>query len=341
MITKPLIQFDLRSLLSATSQEGWTQSEITTMDNCGQLWFWKYGMMLRKKGHFSWATTFGSAAHQAFEEMYSTQGKRWSVPDITTFIPKGHVMADYHQKDIPYWQGVLRVQLEAYADYYRDDFSAFNVEKAEIIVDIEFEWQGHKIRLKGMIDLKFAILQTEGMWMMDHKTTNRMDLKTVQGWDFRFQFMFYLWLMTKYEEQQGTGTRFRGYYINALKKPTIRIKTKPPETLEQYLVRLDNEMRMEPEKYYYREKLLLNKDSLHYFEQHILGPKLHRIYLLTSPEVSDSIKLSIVNNMNTDQCQRYGVCEFLPLCNHGWDLEGFQYEKRPAKHEELEGEEGE
>jgi hypothetical protein len=309
------------------------------MDNCGMLWFWRYGMLLRKKGMFSWATTYGSAMHTAWEQMYATEGKRWQAPDLRSFVPKGISLSGQQQKDLYYWQGVLNVQAECYATHYRDDFEAFKVEKAEIIVDITIEWKGIKLRLKGMIDLKFAILQSEGMWMMDHKTTSRLDLKTVQGWDFRFQFMFYLWLMTKYEEQQGGTQRFRGYYINGMKKPTIRVKQN--ESVESYFERLRNEMLMEPEKYYYREKLLLSRDAINYFEQYVLAPKLHRISLLTNPEVSDSIKLSIVNNMNTDHCQRYGVCEFLPLCAHGHALEGFQYEQRPAKHEELEEEGGE
>lgn len=334
---KPLIQFDLRSLLANTFQEGCTQSEMTTMDNCGQLWFWRYGMLLRKKGGFSWALAFGSAVHTAWEEMYSTKGKRWSVPDLRLFLPKGISLSIDQQKQLEYWQGVAQIQAECYHHYYRDDFDVFEVEQSEIIVDIIFRWMGVDIRLKGMIDLKFAMLQSEGMWMMDHKTTSRLDLKTVQGWDFRFQFMFYLWLMTKHEEQQGTGQKFRGYYINALKKPTITVRKN--DTLDMFFERLRNEMLMEPEKYYYREKLLLSKQSLEHFEQHVLGPKLHRIALLTNDDVPDSIKSSIVNNMNTDHCQRYGVCEFLPLCAHGWDLEGFQYDKRGTKHEELESEE--
>lgn len=335
---KQLIQFDLRSLLANTFQEGCTQSEITTMDNCGMLWFWRYGMLLRKKGMFSWATTYGSAVHQALEEMYTTKGARWSVPDLRSLL-RGHTLTAQQDKELYYWQGVLKVQTECYANEYRDDFAAFSVKKAEIIVDITIEWHGIKIRLKGMVDLKFAMLQIDGLWMMDHKTTNRMDLKTVQGWDFRFQFMFYVWLMSKYEEQQGGKEKYRGYYINAMKKPTIKVKQ--GESTETYFERLRNEMLMEPEKYYYREKLLLNRESLEHFEQHVLGPKLHRVSLLTNPDVPDNIKLSIVNNMNTDHCQRYGVCEYLPLCEHGWGLEGFQYEPRSAKHEELENEGGE
>jgi hypothetical protein len=330
------MEYDINFLLNRAFAEGSTQSEMTTMDNCGQLWWWRYAMMLKMRGGFSWALTYGSACHQAWEEMYATQGKRWSVPDLNTFLPPGTSLTLQQQKDKEYWQGVLRIQLECYFAYYKEDFEIFKTERVEQIADIYFEFEGQRIRLKGMLDLIVCNVANKGRWLFDHKTTRDLQLKTVLGWDFRFQFMFYLWLSHKIDEAAGNDDKFRGYYINAMKKPTITVRKN--DTLDMFFERLRNEMLMEPEKYYYRQSLLLNKGSIAYFEEKVLGPKLKRINLLTNPEISDSIKLSIVNNMNTDHCQRYGMCEFLPLCQHGFDLEGFRYEERSAKHEELEAE---
>lgn len=330
------MEFDLNQILNRAFAEGSTQSEITTMDNCGQLWWWQYALMLKRKGSFSWALAYGSAMHQGWEEMYATQGKRWTIPDVGKFLPPGTSLNLAQQKEREYWQGVLQIQLECYFAYYKEDFEIFKTERVEFIADIQFEFQGKMIRLKGMLDLIACNVANKGRWMFDHKTTRDLDLKTVLGWDFRFQFMFYLWLMHKIDEAAGNTDRFRGYYINAMKKPTIKVRQN--DTLDMFFERLRNEMLMEPEKYYYRQSLLLNKGSIEHFEQMVLGPKLTRISLLTNPDISDSIKISIVNNMNTDHCQRYGACAFLPLCQHGWELEGFQYEQRTAKHEELESE---
>lgn len=328
---------NLNRVLEAAFAEGCTQSEMTTLDNCGMLWWWRYGLMLKKKGMFSWALVFGSGFHTALEEMYATAGERWSAPDLRKYIPAGMSLSQAQQHDLEYWQGVLKIQTECYRDYWKDDFKVWKTEKVELIIDLIADLGFGPIRLKGMIDLSFMNILNKGMWMLDHKTTGRLNLATVQGWDFRFQFMFYLWLYNEYQKQQGSEQRFRGYYINAIKKPTIRVRK--GDTLEVFFERLRNEMMMEPEKYYYREQLLLNQGSLDYFEKNVLTPKLHRIFLLTNPTISDSIKSSIVHNMNTDNCQRYGVCEFLPLCQHGQEIEGFQYETRAVKHTELEGEE--
>lgn len=320
MKLKPII--DLSQIITRSSSLGWTQSEITTMDNCGMLWFWRYGMMLEKLDSISWHSIYGTACHSTWEEMYATQGKRWHPAPLK--IPIASLSLD-QQKIRNYWTKVLDVQMRCYAHYWKDDFDFFNIQSQEIVLDYTLP---NGIRLTGKVDLVFTITD-DGLWVLDHKTSVRLDLKTVMGWDFRFQFMFYVWLLWK-----SKGEMFRGYYINALKKPTIRQKQK--ETEEEFYLRLENEMTMEPEKYYYRERLLINQQSLTYFEDNVLGPKIARILVLTSPHISDSIKGSIVNNMNTDYCQRYGgPCQFLPLCNHGYELEGFQYQQRSVKHTEL------
>lgn len=284
--------------------------------------------MLEKLGTVSWHSAYGTACHSTWEQMYATRGARWAPAPLKITVPS---LSLEQQKQRDYWEGILPVQMRAYARYWKDDFDFFNPEKLEMVIDHTLP---NGIRFTGKVDMIFTITD-DGLWVLDNKTSVRLDLKTVMGWDFRFQFMFYVWLANK-----ALGRTFKGYYINALKKPTIRVKQK--ETFEEFLLRLENEMNMEPEKYFYRERLLINQGSLDYFERHVLGPKIARIQLLTSPQVSDSIKGSIVNNMNTDYCQRYGgPCQFLPLCNHGYELEGFQYQQRAVKHTELEDDEAE
>lgn len=318
-------EIPISHMLKRAAIEGWTQSEITTYNNCHMLWYWRYGMLLRRKGTLSWASIYGTAFHATVEEMYATKGRRWTPAPL--IIPSDvHMTAD-RLREKEYWENVLAIQTECYAQHYADDFTMFQVEHLERDVDIN--WKG--IRLRGKLDLTFLAITSGLLWLMDHKTTKDLTLRQVAGWDFRFQFMFYLWLALQLEPDKPIV----GYYINAVKKPTIR--QKQGENMASFLARLRGEMNAEPEKYYYREPLMLTRTSMEYFERVILGPKLFGINLLTNDEVSDIIKENLVKDPNTDYCQRYGVpCEFLPLCQHGMELEGFQYEPRSAKHEELE-----
>lgn len=315
----------LAIMIDRAATDGWTQSEITTMDDCSMIWFWRYGMLLRRKGWFSWASVYGTAFHSTMEEMYATKGKRWSPAALV--IPQGIVLTKQQLVEKEYWERVLKVQTERYADRWKDDFELFNIQKLERDVDITFEG----IRLRGKIDLTFITLDGR-LWLLDHKTTSRLDLKTVAGWDFRFQFMFYLWLAM----QEMPDEKFAGYYINAIKKPTIRQKQN--ESIDGYFARLEQSMAAEPDEYFYRDRLLLTKTSISHFEEFVLRPKLNRIKLLTSSETPAIFKETMVANPNTNRCQLYGVCEFLPLCQHGFSRESFQYEQRAAKHEELNNE---
>lgn len=317
-------------MLMKSSEEGWTQSEITTMDDCSMMWFWRYGRQLRRIGGLSWATIYGSAFHETMEEVYATKGQRWTPAPLK--IPPYVKLSAQQLQDKEYWERVLQIQTERYVDYYKDDFRLFNIEKTEEDVDIMYPFNGTMIRLRGKIDLTFSTDHEGKRWLLDHKTTSSLDLKTVAGWDFRFQFMFYLWLAMA----ANPDRKFAGYYINAIKKPTIY--QKKTESAEAFYARLNCNMAMEPENYYYRDRLLLTSRSISYFEDFVLRPKLNRIFLLTNPETPDIVKETLAMNPNTNRCQQYGVCEFLPLCQHGFQLEGFNYEQRAAKHEELQAE---
>ena len=329
---------ELDLMLAKSDQEGWTQSEITTLDDCPMMWFWRYGMLLKRKGSFSWSLVYGTAFHATMEEVYATGAQRWSPAPLK--LPDGIILATPQQKeDFDYWARVLAIQTAAYVRYYRDDFVRMNVIKTEMDVDIVKEWQGKKIRLRGKIDLTFTLDAQDNLWILDFKTTSRLDLKTVAGWDFRFQFMFYLWMGMHTIIEQKVGKKFAGYYIRAIKKPSIYPKKN--ESWDSFYARLEGEMAAEPEKYFYDNRLLLTTTSMAHFESFVLTPKLNRILLLTNPETPDIVKETLVKNPNTNRCQLYGTCEFLPLCEHGYDLESFNFTRRNEKHEELGTEGGE
>lgn len=325
------------------ASEGWTQSEITTLDDCGEKWFYRYHELLRKKNSFSWPLIVGSAFHATLEQMYATAGKRWTVPSLV--YPEGTILSPTQATEEIYWNHVLEAMTTAYAQHYAQDFENFVIEEIEEIVEVEY--MGFKFT--GMIDLRFRPVAHDGAWIMDHKTTSRLNLTVTAGWDFRFQFMFYLWLkwkqMEHINETSHTTKALRGYYINGVKKPELRLGKK--ETVEGFAERCRQDMLFEPQKYFYREKLIMTADAMRNFEEKVLAPKITRLQMLTNTldgndrlaQYSRFLAGTVAHNLNTDACQRYGKpCEFLELCRYGSD-QLFGYEQRSRKHEELEAEE--
>lgn len=307
--------------------EGITQSEMQTWDNCSELWYLRYNLMLASRGRFSWALTYGSWMHAALEEFYLTKGKRWHIDPV---VKNKEFLSAKVLADFDYWAQLAEVQMSCYASRYKADFTFWKIKKVEHIVDIE--WEG--IRLKGMIDLLVKSLVHGGYYVVDHKTTGRLDKQTVLGWDFRLQFMFYCWLARKL---WGEDFPIKGYYINAIKKPQLRKGIN--ESIPTFLQRVQTDMMASDEKYYYRDRLILTKGSMKHFEDTILRPKLFRVRLLMDPKVKPEIKQAIIRNKNTDHCLHYGQpCEFINACKNGLKLEQHSFRKREVKHQELEEE---
>lgn len=305
--------------------EGLTQSEMQCWDNCAEKWYLGYNLMLQLRGKFSWALTYGSWIHESLEEFYRTKGKRWSWDPKLKDV---QFMRAERLVERVYWERLGQLQMEIYASHYKHDPSFMRIEATEEIIDIEFEG----VRLKGMVDVYLYSKKHEGYYMMDHKTTGRLDKQTVLGWDFRLQFMFYCWLA---RQKWGKEMPVHGFFINAIKKPQLRFNAQK-ESLDGFLQRVQTDMLQAPEKYFYRERLRLKKGDLDHFEATILRPKLDRVRMLFDPKIPASVKSMLVRNKNTDYCLHYGQpCEFINACKNGLKLEKHAFRKREHKHMEL------
>lgn len=321
---RPLMEFELNADMIG---EGLTQSEMQCWDNCPEKWYLGYNLRLTKKGKFAWALTYGSWIHASLEEFYRTKGKRWAWnPDLKHEQISFMTQASLAKKE--YYEKLGQIQMEVYANRYKHDPTFFDVHATEEIMDIEFEG----VRLKGMIDVLVYSKALKGFFVIDHKTTSRLDAKVIEGWDFRLQFMFYCWLARRNPTWKDKPVK--GYIINAMKKPAL--KQGINEGLPTFLERCRIDMIERDDKYFYREPLILKKGDMDHFENEILRPKIQRVKMLFDPSVSPSVKGFLVRNKNTDHCLTYGQpCEFLQVCKHGMALEKNNFFVRTNKHEEL------
>lgn len=301
---------------------GFTQSEITLWDECAEKWYLGYNHMLRKRGGYNWAFIYGDGMHEALDHHYKTGDD--TVPLLV--FPEDVIATPDEKFELKKWQGILAIQMKRYVQYYKDDLQTWEINLSE--EHLEFEFEG--VLLRAKIDLLFTF--NNGWIVTDHKSYLRADKSQLAGWRFRFQFMFYLWMIWKIY-----GKKPKSFLVNAIKKPELKLKEK--ESLESYLVRVEQDIIQTPDKYFQRHNLPLVKDALERFEERTLQPKIERIKLLTQATTPDILIDTLVRNQNTQTCSKYGhVCPFLPICENGFAVEGFQYVERPNKHEELDGE---
>lgn len=316
---KLLLPKDNRTVLrAATFRDGFTQSEIGTWDDCAEKWYLGYNHNLELKGGFEWHFVYGDAVHDTLMHWYRTGEEKIA----TLQFPEGVILTGEQEHEKVMWQGILNEQMARYFYHYSDDLEVFSPWVVEETVELEFEG----VRLKGKIDIGYDLDTGETDILMDHKTYN---LDDYEGWNFRFQFMFYIWLT-----QKVFNRKIKKFVVNGIRKPALR-PTKN-ESLESFFVRVRQAMIQEPLKYFQRVNLPMIKNSMEHFEQRVLRPKLAKIKLLTESSTPDIVVESLVRDQNTHNCVKYGSrCPFLNICKHGYLRDGHGYVQRSAKHAEL------
>ncbi len=314
MNTKQEIVIDV-----STFDQGFSQSEITTWDECPEKWYRGYNQRLHLPG-ISWPLLYGTAVHKNLERHYMGEDLDFAMLQI----PDGIFPTAEQDADLYYWNSILIAQMERYFQYWAEQDETLDVipEGTEQIMETEFMG----VKLRGKIDMMFRP-DKKKIVLRDHKTSSRYSPDLLESWHFKFQFMFYVWLA-----RRVTGMKINKFEVNLIVKPQLRLKKE--ESVESFAARCKADMIQEPDKYFKRIPLPLMKGCLEEFEQNILIPKILRIKALT--DVTQSAILSVlVRNRNTNNCSRIGMtCPFIPLCVHG-EKERFRYQTRQYKHEEL------
>lgn len=307
--------------------EGWTQSELTLLDQCPYKWYLRYGLLLSPRNEFNMPLAFGSAWHESLEVWYKSKGENEHFALLQ--ISKDIIMTLELQRDIEFWQEVLTRMLVSYYYHYKRDHKIFKIQAVESIEQVEVEVLGQRIKLKGILDLVGNDFAT------DHKTTSMLNLSITEGWDFKFQFFFYAWLAWK-----SKGKRIKCFYVNAIKKPQIRLKQ--GESVGAFGSRLLADMTARFSNYFYRQEVELDGQRLENFEENILLPKLERVALLQDPKTNLPTLQALSQNKNTDACHNFNHrCEYYAICSRhdtSFEDEVVNFQTRTQKHTEYDNE---
>lgn len=305
-----------------TLEQGITQSELATKDACGFKWNLKYNNGLRTPGHWNWTTAVGTAVHEFMDLRYNGHEADPTIVRWPT-IPEDLNRTMKWEDEYEYWTHVIIGMQNAYIRRYAHEVEEFDIDAAEQVVHRSFMG----FDLEGMIDLRAKRLTSAKRlrkFMMDHKITTRPELMAPQGWGFKFQFMFYNWLISPLIDEPVWD-----FGINVIRKPQLRpAKT---ETMANFSKRCELDYYKRPEFYYLREFVPVTMSMVETFEETVLRPKLEW-YRQQVEEGGPSLF-----NKNTNNCFMYNAnCEFLDLCRDG-DISLFMYEQTLAKHSELQG----
>lgn len=320
-----------------TFTEAFTQSELGTWDECAYKWYLKYGHRIDAIGTYSWPLMFGTALHANIAEFY----RGLPLPEVALEFPKGVVPSLEEEKKLEHWNVVLEATMQAYCEYFKDDLKAFKSFKQELeqVIEVEIEYKGIPIKLKGTLD--HILIGKKDQLIIDTKSFTQNSPAQQAAWQFRFQFMFYVWLAWMSPTfRQNAPSRFM---VNGVKKTQLRLNK--AENLIQFKNRVYKDIIQDPGKYFWRDTMDFNQESIDRFEAELLNPKLDRIVelkksvnksskgsiLLPEPFLNQNSYLAI--NKNTDACFNYSsVCPYLPICKSSFAENEDKYEQRKDKH---------
>jgi hypothetical protein len=333
-MVKSILDESVLVLLRQSFAQGLTQSEVMTRMNCARKWYFRYVKQIKKQGSFSWALLYGDAIHQMLEQKYE-YGVVMDVPDFR--FEEDVILTPAQHSEYEYWQGLAAVTMRQHNRYWNVFDEKMIIESTE--QEVEYEYQG--FRLRGKIDLVIRPHKSEGIFPLDHKTCSDFSKGLFEGWSFRFQFLFYAWLLWKVH-----GIYPAGMYVNAIKKPAERRSVKSQESIPQFLKRIEHNMISEPEKYFKRERLPFDRTTLIRFQTFTLDPiiaqfeMIHGAALMEWTEFREmevmSTLFSLLLAMNTDHCWVYNrPCEFLDLCANNFEDFSQEYITTQQKHPEL------
>lgn len=333
---KRILDYSAVEQLRNSLTEGLTQSEIMTRMNCPRKWFFRYVLQKKKQGSFSWALLFGDAIHKMLERYYRGADVEAEVPEFR--FEDDVILRPDQTEEHEYWKQLAHVIVKEHNRYWFpfDDQMEILANEEEI----SYNYEGFNLR--GKIDMCIRPSPHDGIFPMDHKTTYQFDSHIFDGWSFRFQFLFYSWLWWKVKGRYPAGV-----YVNAIRKPAERRSIKKQETVEAFVERIHQNIIMDPQNYFKRERLPFDAGTLERFEIYTLNPIINQFKVLSRFSKYDSDYMayrpvlcstldSLLLAMNTDHCHQYNrSCEFLDLCANNLADHAAEYIDMKHKHPEL------
>lgn len=330
-----IIPSDIGEQLRSSYEEGFTQSEIMLRTNCHRKWYFRYILRAKKQGTFSWALLFGEAVHRMLKGYYDDPLGFDCVCNYFVF-EEDVILTPSQIEEYRHWRKLAEIMVERHNFYWRLVDAKMTVLSTEQFMETEYRG----FRLLGKVDMQVypssrlpCPSPLTPIYILDHKTTYLFDKSMFDGWNFRFQFLYYAWLYWKV-----TGTQPKGLVINAIRKPALRRSVSKQETPDEFLRRIEQDIIERPEEYFKREKLAFDKHTLDRFQKYTLDPVLTQFeWIQRVPHHPENLDLqALLLGMNSDYCHMYNKpCEFLDLCQNNFKDFSVEYTRREVKHEEL------
>jgi len=277
-----------------------TNSSRSDFLNCRQKFKYVYvmGLVPRK---MQVPFIVGDLFHKIVEQFYKKEFTfKWACETIDKKIKevlKENVgfIDDEEIKGLTKQGAMLKGIAKAYAQVYKEDNKAWKVLSTELPfkIKIPFGWA-----YAGKLDMLVRV--NKDMFVVEHKTTSRLDEGYISRLPLDNQIIGYSWAVLKLYKQMP-----RGVFYNVVRK--TKLKGGAMEKLEALSKRIIDDYLLNPSKYFYREKLVFSSNDLQRFQME----------LFKLVEEMETCEEKGFYYKNPAACTLYNRCPYMSLCIGG------------------------
>jgi hypothetical protein len=237
---------------------------------------------------------------------------------------------DFQDQDATDRLRIEQATVRAAARLYLDRWPAQGtgeIREYEYRVRLRNPWTGHYSRTFDLLGYADGVIDCGGyLELVENKFVGQVDQLTIRKLNLDRQLA-----LECYGLWRATGKPVRRVHYRLTRKPSIKprkaTKTKPAETADEYIARLEADY-ADPDRrdFYSHEELLFRSDEdLLRVEQE----------LWTWAEMLRQARRRGHYDRDTSRCADWGGCPFIPLCVGDPDAMSL-YRERPAREPELE-----
>lgn len=284
-----------------------TYSRMQSWLDCRRLYKFQYVDLLEPYEDSS-ALRIGSATHSWLRD-YHLFGL--GEPAIDRFYDgvESYTDIDSFNDAIEWEKALAKAMLAGYAKKYGEhEFMIVDTEQT-IKTGIDKACQ-----FAGRVDMIVDDDISDGVWVVEHKTTSSIDSRFFERLAIDTQVTGYLYLASQVYDN------VLGVIYNVIRKPSIR-QTKS-ETKEEYFQRMETDYLERPDFYFARQETVRNEVELKAFPAHV-------------KDIAREIAFSSTYPRNTSRCNLYGKCAFRSLCVEWSDELASTYKQKEKANQEL------
>lgn len=262
-------------------------------EDCHRKFYW-WGVVGLEPDRPRWALDIGTSVHLGLALLGSGKPIDEVVAEsrdkLKSLMPRRMMPGD--EEDLSANQEVVEKLLRGYNETYSETTWTPIAQETKGTVEV-----GENTRVYLVFRTDKLATWMQRLWIVDHKTAGKLDLRDLQKYEMALQFSAYQYAVTKFTKQEVAGIIV-----------DILVKTKVPQ--------------------YHRDMKTRSVKELLEFEKEFVEIGKEIQWRLTRVQNGEDAKT--VFYKNTNECFRFGTCPYRELCLEDTPTRRSLYKKREA-----------